>query len=75
MYGRTVCRQRVVYICQFSVPYILYTQVSDLGSTAENIAKKSFEYFRMSREMSKLDVIKTLLQKTQSHEQNYKNSV
>ena len=56
-------------------PQRIYTQVSNLEWVHKKVHKKGFEYFRISRKMSKLDVTKKTLLKTQSHEQNYKNSI
>ena len=51
------------------------TQVSDLGRWDRFGHKKGFEDFRMSRKFSNLEVTKQLITITQSHEQNYKNSI
>ena len=50
-------------------------KVSDLGWEDRFGHKKGFEDFRMSRKFSNLEVPKQLITITQSHEQNYKNSI
>lgn len=53
----------------------IFTRVSDLGWEDRFGHQKGFEDFRMSRKFSNLEVPKQLITITQSHEQNYKNSI